>query len=381
MRNITITLNKLNHRGQELLLVSFPYHYETKEYLKDFDGVRWSKELKRFYVPFSKTTTNALFQYLRKRKYYVDYEALKNGYNQKSSTGRIVREKIGISKKPHEHVLKKIHSFKKWMRQRRYSAHTINTYESMLLMFFGFHHTKRLPEIDKNDLENFNTNYILANGYSFTYQNQAISALKLFYKHEGRDISMADSLERPKKESKLPEVLSIDEVKNILSSISNLKHQTLLSMLYACGLRIGECLNIKTKDLNLDRGFTHIKSGKGRKDRYVPIPHRMCILLKKYIDAYQPSDYLFEGANGGKYSPVSARQLLKRAVNTIGIKKSITLHTLRHSHATHLLERGTDIRYIQELLGHNSPKTTMIYTHVSSASLDSIKNPFDDFTI
>ena len=107
----------------------------------------------------------------------------------------------------------------------------------------------------------------------------------------------------------------------------------------------------------------------------------MCILLNKYIDAYKPGDYLFEGANGGKYSPVSARQILKRSLSAVGIKKSITLHTLRHSHATHLLENGTDIRYIQELLGHNSPKTTMIYTHVSSTSLDRIKYPFDDFTI
>lgn len=381
MQNITIKFDKLNHMGQDLLLISFPYDYDTKEYLKEFNGVRWSKELKSFYTLFSKTTTNALFQYLRKRKYYVDYEALKNGHNLKSSTSRIVRTKIGISKKPNENVLKKIHSFKKWMRQRRYSENTINTYESMLLMFFGFHHTKGLQEIVKTDLENFNTNYILANGYSFTYQNQAINALKLFYKHQGQDITMADSLERPKKQSKLPEVLSIDEVKNILSSVSNLKHQTLLSILYACGLRIGECLNIKTKNLNLERGFTHIKSGKGRKDRYVPIPNQMCILLNKYIDAYKPVDYLFEGADGGKYSPVSARQILKRSLSTVGIKKSITLHTLRHSHATHLLESGTDIRYIQELLGHNSPKTTMIYTHVSSTSLDRIKNPFDDFTI
>ena len=154
-----------------------------------------------------------------------------------------------------------------------------------------------------------------------------------------------------------------------------------MSILYACGLRIGETLNIKVNDLDLKRGFTHIKSGKGRKDRYVPIPKRMCSLLYEYIEAYKPRYYLFEGAKGAKYSPVSARQVLKRALNQAGIEKSVTLHTLRHSHATHLLENGTDIRYIQELLGHNSPKTTMIYTHVSSTSLDRIKNPFDDFEL
>lgn len=381
MQNITITLNRLSRKGQDLLLISFPFHYETKEYLKAFEGVRWSQELKSFYLPFSKTITNSLFQYLRQKKYYVDYSALKSYQAYKPTEGKVSRGRSRITNKPNIDVLEKIRSFKEWMFQRRYSENTIKTYESMLFMFFGFHHTKGSQEITTTDIEDFNTKYILENGFSFTYQNQAINALKLFYTREGMDISAVDSLERPKKQYKLPEVLSIEEVKSILSSISNLKHQTLLSILYACGLRIGETLSIKVKDLNLERGFTHIKSGKGRKDRYVPIPKKMCTLLKKYIKTYNPNHYLFEGAHGGKYSPVSARQILKRSLKATGIHKTITLHTLRHSHATHLLENGTDIRYIQELLGHNSPKTTMIYTHVSSTSLDRIKNPFDDFMV
>ena len=251
----------------------------------------------------------------------------------------------------------------------------------MLLMFFSFHFTHTLETISKLDLETYNTEYILKNGYSFTYQNQTINALKLFFKHEGKDLAILDNLERPKRQRKLPEVLSIGEVKQLLGTITNLKHKTLLCLLYACGLRIGETLNIKVNDLNLDRGFTHIRSGKGRKDRYVPIPKQLRVLLIKYLEAYRPTEYLFVGARGGKYSPVSARQVLRRALYQNDIDKNITLHTLRHSHATHLLENGTDIRYIQELLGHNSPKTTMIYTHVSSASLDRIKNPFDEFEL
>lgn len=188
-------------------------------------------------------------------------------------------------------------------------------------------------------------------------------------------------MERPKKQYKLPEVLSIKEVKDILASIGNLKHKTLLNLVYACGLRIGETINIQITDLNLERGFAHIKSGKGRKDRYVPIPKQMPVLLARYIQAYKPSAYLFEDRYGARYSAVSARQLFKRVLKDVGIAKRVTLHTLRHSHATHLLENGTDLHYIQELLGHNSPKTTMIYTHVCSASLDRIKNPFDDFEI
>jgi len=381
MQAKTITFTKTTLKGQKLLLISFTYHFETKEYLKKFEGIRWSKEIGSFYLPFSTVITNTLFQYLRKKKYYVDYSALKkpNVHNLKEK--KVARTRTRINGKAKTEVMEKLSSFKRWMAQKRYSPNTIKTYESMLLMFFGFHHTKTLAEITKSDLVDYNTRYILENGFSYTYQNQTINALKLFYTHEGMDISMADTLERPKKQHKLPEVLSILEIKEILASISNLKHKTLLSILYACGLRIGETLNIKVKDLNLERGFTHIKSGKGHKDRYVPIPKKMCTLLTNYIEAHKPSYYLFEGAKGGKYSPVSARQILKRSLNKIGIHKPITLHTLRHSHATHLLENGTDIRYIQELLGHNSPKTTMIYTHVSSTSLDRIKNPFDEFEI
>ncbi len=377
--NTTITLSKMNHEGQELLLIGFPYDLITKEYVKGFKGVQWNTSLKIFYLPFSKHITNRLFQYLREQKYFVDYSALKASSSQINSTDISKKKTIVIKEKPRQEVLEEINTFKKWMFQKRYSSSTIKTYESALLKFFGFHSIKLLKDISIKDLEDYNNRYILANDFSHTYQNQTINALKLIYTYNGIDPVLSSKLERPKKRSKLPEVLSINEIKDLLTSLSNLKHKTLLSILYACGLRIGETLNIKVTDLDLERGFTHIKSGKGRKDRYVPIPKRMCSLLVSYIEAYKPKDFLFVGKNGSKYSSVSARQILKRAVKNVGLKKPVTLHTLRHSHATHLLENGTDIRYIQELLGHNSPKTTMIYTHVSSASLDKIKNPFDDF--
>ena len=155
----------------------------------------------------------------------------------------------------------------------------------------------------------------------------------------------------------------------------------MLSLLYACGLRIGEALKLQLSNIDMERNFMHVKSAKGSKDRYVPIPKQMIVLLQKYLHAYQPKLYVFEGQHGGMYSSVSARQVLVRSLKKTGITKRVTLHTLRHSHATHLLENGTDLRFIQELLGHNSPKTTMIYTHVSTTSLDKINNPFDDFEL
>ena len=369
-----ITLNKVEHRGQQQLTLSFAYNAATKEYIKKFPGVKWSQTLKCFYVPFSKDVTNKIFLYLRHANYFVDYDSLKSKPPEKPKSNKIKINTL-LGKDSEEKVL----DFMEWMRQKRYSENTINTYQSMVRLFLGYYGSKPIEHLNVADIENFNTNYILANNYSSTYQNQLVNALKLFFSTQEKKDMVLTNLPRPRKQRKLPEVLSIGEIQNLLGNVGNLKHKTLLSFIYACGLRIGETLNIALNDLNLERSFVHIKSGKGHKDRYVPIPKRMNLLLTKYIQAYKPNYFLFEGAKGGKYSPVSARQVLQRALKASGITKQITLHTLRHSHATHLLENGTDLRYIQELLGHNNPKTTMLYTHVSSTSLDKIKNPFDEF--
>ena len=291
------------------------------------------------------------------------------------------RKKVVIGPDISDTIRNEVNNFTKWMAQKRYSKNTINTYESMLLLFFRFQHPKEIEDIGEKDILTFNTDYILANGFSYTYQNQAINALKLFFRQQCQAQLLPEQLERPKKSKKLPEVLSIDEVKAILQHTPNLKHKTLLSLLYSCGLRIGEALKLQLRDIDMERRFMHVKSAKGAKDRYVPIAEQMIHLLKRYLASYTPGLFVFEGQNGGKYTDVSARQVFKRSLEKAGIKKTITLHTLRHSHATHLLENGTDLRFIQELLGHNSPKTTMIYTHVSTTSLDKIKNPFNDFEL
>lgn len=377
MANPTVTFSKFMRNKENYLFISFPHDSKLKAYLNDFEGLKWDSGLKGFYLPYSGHNKNQLFQYLRAGNYYVDYSALKSG-TPTSRPGALTK-KIAIGTQISIEATNTIKEFKKWMGQKRYSLNTINTYESMLLLFFRFHYPKAPHQIDQKEILGFNTDYIMANGYSYTYQNQAINAIKLFYRQLGSGNIVPENLERPKRSFRLPEVLSMEEVKMILENTPNLKHKTLLSLLYACGLRIGEALNIEHKDLDLERGFTHIKSGKGRKDRYVPIPLRMCRLLSEYLGTYKPGKYVFEGQGGGKYSQVSARQVLKRSLSKCGIGKRVTLHTLRHSHATHLLENGTDIRFIQELLGHNSPKTTMVYTHVSTTSLDKIKNPFDEF--
>jgi len=372
-----VTLKKIRHKGEEQLGIGFTYDDEIKSHVKAFTGVRWSQTLKTFYVPFSKEITNQLFQHLRAKKLYVDYSAL-----QKPEPAEQVRPKkkitLGELPKPYE---KAIENFAVWMRQKRYSDSTIKTYCSMVKLFLTYHSPKKIVELNKDDLLSFNTHYILANNYSFTFQNQLVNALKLFYSRTGGHQMQIDRLERPKKQKRLPEVLSINEVKELLGTVKNMKHKTLLSLLYSCGLRIGESLKLELNHIDLERRLLHVKAGKGRKDRFIPLSQTMVGLLKKYYAQYRPVKLVFEGVYKKAYSPVSARQVLKRALAHTNITKYVTLHTLRHSYATHLLENGTDIRFIQELLGHNDPKTTMIYTHVSTTSLEKIKNPFDDFEI
>ncbi len=374
----TITLSHITHHNLPQIKINFNYNYGVKEYVKKFPNVKWSATHKTFYIPFSKETVNQLFLYLRAQKYYVDYSQLKaHNINEKQVVFPTHTKTITLKEvyKPY------IKSFVTWMSQKRYSINTINTYESMIISFFKYHSTKRIEDITKNDLIDFNTNYILANNYSYTYQNQLVNAVKLFYKQITNVSLDTKQLDRPKKEKRLPEVLSIDEIKELLTPLKNLKHKTLLSMLYSSGMRIGEALSLKLTSVDLNRSLLHIKNGKGRKDRYVPISKTMIGLLKLYYSQFKPETYVFEGRNNAPYSPVSARQVLIRALRHTSITKHVTLHTLRHSYATHLLENGTDIRFIQELLGHNSPKTTMIYTHVSTTSLEKIKNPFDDFVL
>ena len=179
----------------------------------------------------------------------------------------------------------------------------------------------------------------------------------------------------------LPVVLSKFEVKRLLNAVSNLKHLAILSLIYSAGLRISEAINMKIKDIDSERGLIYIKNAKGRKDRVVNLSPTLLILLRKYVKEYRPRDYLFNGQGSEQYAAESIRNIFRKAVKKAGIKKPVRVHTLRHSFATHMLEKGVDIRYIQEILGHSDPKTTMIYTHVSERKITTFINPLDDLKL
>jgi len=367
---MNITLSIFKHKGFYQVGIRFPYDYKVKEYVKKFEGVKWSATHSCFYIKYEVLRYEELLKHLQVKKWVLDTTRV--------DPFRESEDYNAIYIKRYEYI---VAVFGNWMAQRRYSANTIKTYTSLIKVFLRYYKNKNLDEITEKDVIRFNQDYILAKGFSATFQNQLINAIKLFYqKYQNKNLDLAN-LERPKKAKRLPEVLSIKEVEYLLGATGNLKHKMLLSIIYSAGLRIGEALSLTLNDVDSQRMLLHLVNAKGQKDRYLPLSPKLLLLLREYYKLYKPKVYLFEGRYGGQYSQSSSRAILRKALSKTRITKRVTLHTLRHSYATHLLESGTDIRYIQELLGHHSPKTTMIYTHVSSSSLRNIKSPFDKLKI
>lgn len=377
-----VVLRPLVHKDALQIGIYFPYDLEIKQHLQKLPFVAWSRTHQTFYAPFSWGNQQALFLHFRNKNWYVDYEALKG-------EKPIIKKSVEKHKKSptlselNEAEKASLLRFRKWMQQKRLSDNTVETYAEMARHFLRYLRSKNAKISDSDGkmtgklVEAFNYDYVVAPGKSISYQNQCISGIKKYLDY--RQIPLEPlQIERPRKAKVLPTVLSVEEIKAIFDNTHNLKHKTLLSLIYSAGLRIGEAINLKVNDIDSKRMLIHVKMAKGKKDRYTLLSPLFLELLQEYQRVYKPTTYLFEGQNGGQYTSSSAQHILKRAVRKAEIKKKTTLHTLRHSFATHLLENGTDLRYIQTLLGHSSPKTTMIYTHVSELRLQKIQNPFDN---
>ena len=292
-----------------------------------------------------------------------------------------IRFKIPLHQQtvPSEEGIAAIEKFKQWLLSKRYSPSTIKTYSEALKSFLIFYREKPIAEISNEDVIVYNNDYILKNNLSASYQNQIVNAIKLFFQTIRETKMMVDKIHRPKRSKLLPNVLSKEEIKLILNAHSNIKHKTMLSLIYSCGLRRSELLNLKPADIDSKRGIVIIRQSKGKKDRIAPLSPKILDMLREYYIGFKPKTWLFEGQNENtKYDERSLSNVLKQALTKSRINKPVSLHWLRHSYATHLLESGTDLRYIQELLGHSSSKTTEIYTHVSTKSIQQIKSPFDD---
>ena len=267
--------------------------------------------------------------------------------------------------------------FEKILFLKRYSKQTIDSYISHLRMAKGFFDDKKFIQITDKEWFNYVFHLVNTKKISASTQRQVVGSLKLFYKEVynlDKDFSKFIVSQR---ENKIPDVLTVNEVKFILNHTKNLKHKALLSLLYGSGLRIGELLELKVTDINSERMTVKVRQGEGKRDRLTILSNNVLKVLRKYFKEYKPKDFLFEGQNGGKYSAGSARKVLKKSMMKAKINKNATLHTLRHSFATHLLENGVGISHIQKLLGHQNIKTTLIYTHIANDSLMTIKSPLD----
>ena len=334
------------HKGNDWIAVYFEKNAELNARIKKLEGARWSMTLNAWLLPITE-------EYLKQFKFNHAV--------------------------PTESVLKKADEFKRWMRSKRYSENTIVTYVDALTSFLKYYNNKKVEEITNEDIIAYNNDFILKKELSASYQNQTVNAIKLFFRTIQNTSINIEQIHRPKRSKTLPNVLSKEEVKELLNALQNSKHRIMLSLIYACGLRRSELLNLLPTDVDAKRNILLIRNAKGKKDRIAPLSDKMLNLLRDYFKLYKPVKWLFEGdKKGEQYSERSIANVLKQALEKTEIKRPVSLHWLRHSYATHLLESGTDLRYIQELLGHKSSKTTEIYTHVSTKSLRNIKSPFDD---
>jgi|SRR6267378_4395893 len=266
------------------------------------------------------------------------------------------------------------------LRLRNYSHKTIKSYVSCLRSFVAYFRPRHPRDLRETDIRDYLLCLIEERSFAAGTVNQVFSALRFLYAELYKMPFAIKNIPRPRRGRALPTVLSQEEVMRILAAVENLKHRTILMIIYSAGLRVGESVRLKLTDIDGSRGLIHLRSAKGDKDRYTVLSNFVLEQLRMYYTKYQPREYLFEGAEGRRHlSERSVQHAFERAATASGIRKRTSVHTLRHSFATHLLESGTDLRYIQELLGHASSKTTEIYTHVSNKALGKIVSPLDQF--
>ncbi|MGB0836611.1 MAG: tyrosine-type recombinase/integrase [Flavobacteriaceae bacterium] len=270
-----------------------------------------------------------------------------------------------------------IKTFNTYLLSRRYSKSTRHVYCTFVANFLLDHPNTELNQLTQHNLQTHIETQLLPKQVATSTHRQFISAMKHFIKRFPNCPIQEIHLISPKKESKLPTVLSPEEVIDLIRCTQNLKHRAITALIYASGLRVSELLNLKLQDLDIDRRQVLIRSAKGNKDRQVMLAESFLPLFQNYFSTFRPQIFFAEGRPGKRYSASSIRAFIKRNCKRARISKNVSPHTLRHSYATHLLENGINLRYIQELLGHSRPETTMIYTHVTRRDLLSIKSPLD----
>ncbi len=288
----------------------------------------------------------------------------------------ILPKKIVISKL-NKQAVSALNELEKVLVIKRFSVSTVRSYRNSLMVFLSKFMERDLKQITKEDIEGFVYELIQKNKISESYQNQLINAIKAYYEHVLGFPREYYEIKRPKKAVTIPNVLSEKEVFKIIENPKNIKHRAILWTIYSSGLRISELINLRISDIHSDPGFIFVKDSKGKKDRKTILSPYLVVLLRDYYKVHRPSYWLFEGQTGGRYSVGSVRAIFRKAVDASNSNPWSTVHTLRHSFATHCIENNVSLRHIQTMLGHNSPKTTEIYTKTIEINNKKIISPLD----
>lgn len=375
MKQHTVLFKQEEHRDNEVLSIYAPNAEPFNTLVRSL-GCTYSSTKKMWWLKFDRQTTNTAFKAIQPHA-HIDYSALKSK-KPPSPPAKKNDTVVDLKNFSWTQVQKQaMWAYAQKLELRRYSQSTFNTYGSFFKQFLAAHPNMDPATIDEDTIRAHVVTTVKNRNYATKTQGQMINALKFYYEQVlGLDKKIY-WLPRPRKESKLPTVMSQKEVMSILEQPKNLKHKLCLAIIYGAGLRVGELLSLRKGDIDLDRQMIHIRGGKGKKDRYTVLAAELIPFLVKYLEEFKPSYWMIEGVGQKKYAASSVRAIFKKACNAAGITKHLRLHDLRHSFATHLLENGTNLRNIQELLGHSSADTTAIYTHVTERSLRNVRSPLD----
>ena len=368
-----ITLRHLIINNEQMIGLVYMNNPTIDTIVKSINTISWSKEFEMYYLPNTNSNLSHLFKVFRgiawlNCKYFFKDKPINSNIDEPDYTKYKSKKSKYKRNCPPEYIDK--------LQVLRYSKNTLKTYVSKFEEFINYYEEKDLLSINEIDIKAY-LKHLVDRDVSKSYQNQSINAIKFYYEIVLGLPNRYYHIDRPRSDNKLPLILSVQEVQKLLMTVTNLKHKAILTTIYSAGLRISELLELKMSDIQSDRKLILVRNSKGNKDRTTLLGNSTLKILREYYKQYKPKDYLFEGAKGGRYSATSAQNILKKALFMSGIIKPATLHTLRHSFATHLLEQGTNLRYIQVLLGHESPKTTEVYTRVSTSGIEDIINPLD----
>jgi site-specific recombinase XerD len=380
---ISVVLQPFHHRGEERIGIYFRHDTVITGMIKKLPGCKWSNTKKCWHIGCNRESYAALTKMLEE-KADLQNGALKIYLQQRRVLVPATEKKVAPSRSKMmllfplgEENLAALTDYRNLLVLKGYSPSTMRNYCNEfhhLLRLLGNRHVK---ELEKKHILSYLLWLIEKRGYSETHVHTTVNAVKFYFeKVLNRQTEFYD-LPRPRKPWKLPSVLAETEILAMILGLENIKHRTLVMAGYSAGLRVSEIVHLQAADIDSKRMMIHIKAAKGKKDRMVPLSRKFLETLREYYKIYKPKEWLFEGQFGGPYSTRSIQHIIKHAKEKAGISKQGSTHMLRHSYATHLMEAGTDIRIIQELLGHNSISTTMRYTHVSKKDIGRIESPLD----